>query len=167
MDVATVVLTAVSSVVVSAATAYITTRLRMREEAQKWQRDLAVQRAITRSKDPQAAEQMAIPFAIGVIVIHRGDGTRDRYFLAPGDRIVVGRDSTNSIVMTDPAYSRRHLAFEADAVSVAVLDLGSANGVWVNGDRVLGRHVLINDDKVTVNGEQHFTYHSIATAGAA
>jgi len=50
------------------------------------------------------------------------------------DTLVVGRDPACDISDTrDPLLSRRHAAFTADARAVVVRDLGSRNGILVNG----------------------------------
>jgi pSer/pThr/pTyr-binding forkhead associated (FHA) protein len=48
--------------------------------------------------------------------------------------MIVGRDPACEISeQTDPLLSRRHAAFSADARDVMVRDLGSRNGILVNG----------------------------------
>jgi pSer/pThr/pTyr-binding forkhead associated (FHA) protein len=48
--------------------------------------------------------------------------------------LIVGRDPVCEISeQTDPLLSRRHAAFTADAREVMVRDLGSRNGILVNG----------------------------------
>jgi predicted component of type VI protein secretion system len=49
---------------------------------------------------------------------------------------IVGRDETCDVVVNDGAVSRRHLTIEIADESVHVEDLGSRNGVRVNGHRV-------------------------------
>lgn len=50
--------------------------------------------------------------------------------------ISVGRSTHNDIVVHDLLVSRRHAELHVDRNSVAVVDLGSANGTFVNGQRV-------------------------------
>lgn len=48
--------------------------------------------------------------------------------------MIVGRDPACEISeQTDPLLSRRHAAFSADSRDVVVRDLGSRNGILVNG----------------------------------
>jgi hypothetical protein len=48
--------------------------------------------------------------------------------------LLVGRDPVCEISeQTDPLLSRRHAAFSADSRDVVVKDLGSRNGILVNG----------------------------------
>jgi hypothetical protein len=67
-----------------------------------------------------------------VLVVH--DGKRERELLLV-ERLVVGRDPTCDISVDDGLLSRRHAEFVAAASAVTVRDLGSRNGVFVNGTR--------------------------------
>lgn len=62
------------------------------------------------------------------------DGTRERELHLVG-RIVVGRDPACEISHDDSLLSRRHAEFVTTGNAVTVKDLGSRNGVFVNGTR--------------------------------
>lgn len=62
------------------------------------------------------------------------DGTRERELHLVG-RIVVGRDPACEISHDDSLLSRRHAEFVTAGNIVRVKDLGSRNGVFVNGAR--------------------------------
>jgi predicted component of type VI protein secretion system len=62
------------------------------------------------------------------------DGTRDRELQLVG-RIVVGRDPSCEVSHDDSLLSRRHAEFVTLGDDVTVRDLGSRNGVFVNGAR--------------------------------
>jgi len=62
------------------------------------------------------------------------DGTRERELHLVG-RIVVGRDPSCEISHDDSLLSRRHAEFVTSGNTVSVKDLGSRNGVFVNGAR--------------------------------
>ncbi len=47
--------------------------------------------------------------------------------------IVIGKDPTAHIVLTDPAVSRRHCEVKRTAAGVHIQDLGSRNGTFVGG----------------------------------
>jgi len=49
---------------------------------------------------------------------------------------VIGRHSSNEIFLTDPNVSRKHAQIEFLQGSFFCLDLGSTNGITVNGDRI-------------------------------
>ena len=60
-------------------------------------------------------------------------GSRSRELILV-DTLIVGRDPSCDISdANDPLLSRRHAAFSADARDVSVRDLGSRNGILVNG----------------------------------
>jgi len=99
---------------------------------------------------PQAGAQ-SFERASLVIVQGRNEGSEAEL---AGERVVVGRGPGVDVALEDPAMSRQHAAFERTAAGHRVCDLGSTNGVCVNGapvqvadlkhgDRVqLGEHVL-------------------------
>lgn len=63
-------------------------------------------------------------------------GSRERELVLV-DALIVGRDPACDISEhNDPLMSRRHAAFSADATQATVKDLGSRNGILVNGTKV-------------------------------
>jgi Protein of unknown function (DUF3662)/Inner membrane component of T3SS, cytoplasmic domain len=75
-----------------------------------------------------------------------GDGRRS---VLSGDRVVVGRSRDCDVVLSDPNVSRRHAELRRDGGSWTVSDLGSTNGVKVNGQRA-DRVPLSPGDRITV-----------------
>ncbi len=66
----------------------------------------------------------------------------DRYELELlGTRVTVGREDGNGLVIDDGSVSRVHARFDAERDGLTLTDLKSANGTWVNGERVLSRPV--------------------------
>ena len=63
----------------------------------------------------------------------------------------IGRDEHSSFSIADPALSRQHCAIEASDSHVLVRDLGSRNGVFVNGCPVAERH-LSDGDVIRIGG---------------
>ena len=54
-----------------------------------------------------------------------------------GPEVTVGRDASRDVVLGgDATVSRRHAVLRAEGAGYAVVDEGSANGVFVNGQRV-------------------------------
>lgn len=66
------------------------------------------------------------------------DGARDRELQLVG-RLVVGRDPSCDISDDHSLLSRRHAEFVTTGTAVTVRDLGSRNGVFVNGHRAAER----------------------------
>jgi len=63
------------------------------------------------------------------------------------ERLSVGRDPTNQIVVDDSSVSREHAQIVAVGNDHIIVDLASANGTFVNGRRML-RHILQHGDVV-------------------
>lgn len=64
-----------------------------------------------------------------------------------GQKLVVGRDDTCDVVINDEGISRHHARFTIQGLNVVIEDLGSTNGVFVNGAQVSAT-VLEEGDKV-------------------
>jgi pSer/pThr/pTyr-binding forkhead associated (FHA) protein len=71
----------------------------------------------------------------------------------PLDRPVttVGRSSMNDIPVSDKILSRQHARIVKDGDGgLTVEDLGSRNGTFVNGEKVVGRLPLRSGDRITL-----------------
>jgi pSer/pThr/pTyr-binding forkhead associated (FHA) protein len=62
--------------------------------------------------------------------------------------LVVGRDEGVDIIIATPAVSRRHARFMMQGGEYIIEDLGSSNGTFVNGDRLIGRQTLNHRDEI-------------------
>lgn len=60
----------------------------------------------------------------------------DRRTVLSGDAVVVGRSRDCDLVLEDPNVSRRHLEVRQEDGAWRAVDLGSTNGIKVNGRRV-------------------------------
>jgi len=67
---------------------------------------------------------------------------------------VVGRNASCQLSLDDPLVSRRHGVFTVRADTVTVEDLGSRNGVSVNGERIAGRMLLRPGDRVQIGSQE-------------
>ncbi len=67
------------------------------------------------------------------------------------DHTILGRYSQHAH-LTDHTVSRRHAAFHRDDDGWRLVDLGSSNGTYVNGDRISGDCALKHGDQIKVGG---------------
>jgi pSer/pThr/pTyr-binding forkhead associated (FHA) protein len=67
---------------------------------------------------------------------------------------VVGRNASCQLSLDDPLVSRRHAIFMVLPDAVTVEDLGSRNGVSVNGERIGGRVLLRPGDRVQIGSQE-------------
>jgi two-component system, cell cycle response regulator len=76
-----------------------------------------------------------------------------------GDRQVLGRGERTDIRVLDDGVSREHAAVERDGGKVVLVDLGSTNGTFCNGNRV-ARQDLTDGDKISIGATTilKFTY---------
>ena len=58
------------------------------------------------------------------------------FIIVDKPEFILGRVEGNFVNSKDPALSRKHCAFRTDASETTITDLGSQNGVWINGQRI-------------------------------
>jgi hypothetical protein len=76
---------------------------------------------------------------------------------------VLGRSPECHVTIEDPLVSRMHARIVIDGDLATVEDLGSRNGVRVNGELLKGARGLRDRDRIRI-GMQEFVFHSINTA---
>jgi hypothetical protein len=65
-----------------------------------------------------------------------------------GDALVVGRDATCDLVLTERQISRQHIRIWRADDSFRIEDLESKNGTWLNETPLKGESVLQNGDQI-------------------
>jgi hypothetical protein len=73
--------------------------------------------------------------------------------MPPGE-FVVGRSSSCNLALDDALVSRRHATIHVGPEGAFVEDLGSRNGVLVNGERIEGRRRVVHLDRITIGGHE-------------
>jgi pSer/pThr/pTyr-binding forkhead associated (FHA) protein len=83
------------------------------------------------------------------VVVKLPTGEKTTLLLPPGD-LKIGRASHNEIVINDPGISATHAVLRSHGDRYEVVDFGSRNGVFVNGERVRGSQRLRHKDEITI-----------------
>ncbi len=68
-------------------------------------------------------------------------------------RTLIGRHDSCQVVLDDPLASRRHAAVHFDGQSATVQDLGSVNGILLNGERAEGAVPLHDGDEISLGNQ--------------
>ena len=72
----------------------------------------------------------------------------------PLGQFVIGRSADCQLALDDPLVSRRHALLTVRGDGVAIEDLGSRNGVSVNGAKIEGPRQLAHGDHITIGGQE-------------
>ena len=83
------------------------------------------------------------------IVFLAGPNQGRRYKLADGE-YVIGRRSDCQIFVPDMRVSRQHARIRRENGRFSIEDLGSNNGTYVNGNRILQPSELRHEDEITI-----------------
>lgn len=70
------------------------------------------------------------------IVVHDKQGRRS-VTAFDQDRVTFGRSDDNDVILADASVSKAHAALERDGGAFVIRDLGSTNGVFIDGERAL------------------------------
>ncbi|NMA87090.1 MAG: FHA domain-containing protein, partial [Tissierellia bacterium] len=73
------------------------------------------------------------------------------------DIISIGRSGNNKIVLKDPYISKNHLKIVEDEGDFYVEDLNSANGTYINGEKIMDAVKIKNGDRIKI-GQVEFLY---------
>lgn len=93
-------------------------------------------------------------------LVMRSGPTVGKVFPLEKAELFVGRDLSNDVVINDPEISRRHARLFQQGNSFVLEDLGSTNGTFVNGQRIMGPNILRPGDAVTFGERMSMVFES-------
>ena len=90
-----------------------------------------------------------MPLSLKLTVIHAGETLLEETF--EREIVKIGRLASAHLKLEDPKVSRIHAVIEAssDGTGYSVIDMGSAEGTFVNGEKV-SKHRLREGDEILV-----------------
>ena len=101
----------------------------------------------TRAVSSDTADRLGLAPAGARLVVIDDDGSDSENISITKDPVVIGRMSTNDVVLSDPNVSRRHAELRRAGDRWLLVDLGSTNGTMVNG-KLAGEHELNHGDRL-------------------
>src|SRR5690242_18554439 len=87
------------------------------------------------------------------LVVRHPDGSESEHELS-GELKVGRQEGQNDLVLAEGGVSRRHSRFFEEGGKVMVEDVGSANGTFVDGQRITGMTVLTPKSEVQLGDYQ-------------
>lgn len=100
------------------------------------------------------------------MVMRTGPTPGKTYPLSQG-QITVGRDASCDIVINDAEISRHHAKLTQQADGYVLEDMGSTNGTFVDGQRLMGPHILRPGDLVLLGENVSLSYETVVYDEAA
>jgi len=79
---------------------------------------------------------------------------RGRTIVLGEEPTLIGRSSQCQVQVDDPLVSRRHASLQVSGDALFLEDLRSANGVFVNGERVRRPRRLLDGDRILVGNDE-------------
>ncbi len=101
----------------------------------------------TRAVSSDTADRMGLAPAEARLVVVDDSGGDAETIAITKDPVVIGRMSTNDVVLSDPNVSRRHAELRRSGGRWMLVDLGSTNGTTVNG-KLAREHELNDGDRL-------------------
>jgi pSer/pThr/pTyr-binding forkhead associated (FHA) protein/tetratricopeptide (TPR) repeat protein len=89
---------------------------------------------------------------MATLIVLNPDGTESEHELS--GELKIGRQEGNDLVLTEGGVSRKHARFFVDGGKVMVEDLGSANGTYVDSERIEGPTPLTPQSQVVLGDYQ-------------
>jgi pSer/pThr/pTyr-binding forkhead associated (FHA) protein len=110
--------------------------------------ELQLDRAVTTRSGPRKSKAF--------LMVATGEGAGTVFPLLDGP-VIVGRSPDADVHVNEVAISNEHARLEQTDAGFTLCDLGSTNGTYVNGQRLVGTVVLVSGDAVRM-GSTTFTF---------
>ncbi|MDQ3981872.1 MAG: DUF3662 and FHA domain-containing protein [Actinomycetota bacterium] len=101
----------------------------------------------TRAVASDTADRLGLAASGARLVVIDDSGADSETISITKDPVVIGRMSTNDVVLSDPNVSRRHAELRRAGDRWLLVDLGSTNGTTVNG-KLAREHELDHGDRL-------------------
>ena len=98
-----------------------------------------------------------LPGKRGLLVI-KGPNIGDEFYIEK-DEFIIGRSPESDVLLDDITVSRKHALLKKDGDDYRLLDAGSLNGSYLNGN-IVEEAILSNGDRIQI-GKYIFIYFSI------
>jgi pSer/pThr/pTyr-binding forkhead associated (FHA) protein len=95
--------------------------------------------------------------------VMRSGPTPGATFSVEGDQLTIGRDSSSGVAINDAEISRKHARLTFQGGKYVIEDLGSTNGTFVNGQRLVSAVVLKSGDVVSFGEQIVLMYESLSS----
>jgi hypothetical protein len=82
------------------------------------------------------------------------------------ENYTIGREPSNGIPINDAEISRKHARLSLQGGNYVLEDLGSTNGSFVNGQRLMGPHVLKPGEIISFGEQISCTYEAVSEVDA-
>jgi predicted component of type VI protein secretion system len=95
--------------------------------------------------------------------VMRSGPTPGATFSLEGDQLTIGRDSSSAVAINDAEISRKHARMTFQGGKYVIEDLGSTNGTFVNGQRLVSAVVLKSGDVVSFGEQIVLMYEALSS----
>jgi two-component system cell cycle response regulator len=126
---------------------------------------------LTKDDDDWASTVVSIPGTpiesrqqVACLVVVRGNNIGES-FPIHGPTMVIGRGSGSDLRINDEGVSRFHCKLHNLPDRIQIEDLGSRNGTYCNGERVVGMRTLVEGDRLQIGTTVVFRCTHVETTG--